>query len=105
MDGRSNNGGARPNSGSKGYGKQNFIKERVKQYEELWWTIFAEMLSGSDKDDRKFAMGEFNKIQSKMVPTLLGNEDGAPLIIQVAKEVLEKNAVDESTSNDSEGHS
>jgi hypothetical protein len=82
--------------GNQGYGKAYFIKEKVTKYEELWWKEWEAMMIGDDKDDRKFAMAEFNKLQQKMMPTDLTSM-GKPFVIQIAKEAIERH--DDTTSS------
>lgn len=81
-DGRSNNGGARTGSGSPGYGKLAFLKEQVTHYAPLWWAELGLMLQQTEsREDKRFAMAEFNKIQVKMIPQDL-TSDGEKLLIQ-----------------------
>lgn len=68
MDGRKNNGGARSNSGSKGYGRMLFIQKNIEKYGGLWWDEIGKMMEGESKEDKKFALAEFNKIQIKVIP-------------------------------------
>jgi len=100
------------NGGNPGYGQINFVKEKVKKFCPLWWKEWEAMMSGEafsdelkkflakDKnnqkktlegfqkifkdatDCKKFAMQEFNKLQVKMMPTVLAGDDDNPLILQ-----------------------
>jgi hypothetical protein len=76
MDGRKNNGGARPGAGPKGYGKMKFIEEQFDIYAPVFWKKLGEGLERGDQ----WALSEFNKIQVKMIPQKLsGDPDGAPI--------------------------
>lgn len=44
-DGRQNNGGKRNGAGSPGYGKLEFIKNKVTEHSELWWNEWLEMMN------------------------------------------------------------
>ena len=90
MDGRKNNGGARPGAGNPGMGKMKFIREQVEKFSPLWWEEIGNAMQGDDKEMKKFALNEFNKIQVKMVPqTIDGGEDDegnqAPVQINIIK--------------------
>lgn len=44
-DGRRNNGGKRKGAGSPGYGKLEFIKNKVNEHSDLWWSEWLEMMN------------------------------------------------------------
>jgi len=68
-DGRKNNKGTKGNNGGNpGYGQMVFIRNKVKKYCPQWWKEWDKMIKAKDKDLKKFAMQEFNKLQVKMVP-------------------------------------
>jgi hypothetical protein len=77
-------GGARPNSGSKGYGKTEQIRQQFDKFSPLFWQLMEEMAKSKIKEDKKFFITEFNKIQTKMIPqTLQGDEEGGAIQIKV----------------------
>lgn len=83
---KNNKGGA----GNPGYGKLKFIRDKVSQFSETYWKEWERMMNGNDKDEKKFAMAEFNKLQVKMIPQSLdGGEDDdgntKPLEIRIVK--------------------
>jgi len=85
MDGRKNNGGTKGNKGgSPGYGKLSFIKNKVEKHSKDWWEEWEKMMKNTDKDttNKRFAMTEFNKLQIKLMPTVLSGDDENPLILQ-----------------------
>jgi hypothetical protein len=46
MDGRINNAGTKGNKGGNpGHGRLEFIREKVSQYSELWWTEWEAMMN------------------------------------------------------------
>lgn len=54
--------------GNPGYGKSAQLKENVDKFAPLFWQLMEEMANSSKKEDKKFFITEFNKIQTKMVP-------------------------------------
>jgi len=67
------------NGGNPGYGKMAFIKAKVEQYSELWWKEWEEMMTSEAMDHKKFAMTEFNKLQTKMIPQSLAGDPDNPI--------------------------
>ena len=66
-DGRKNNGGKKGNKGgNKGYGYVQSIKNNVEKYTPIWWENMGKLL----KENDKWAMAEFNKLQLKMCPVI-----------------------------------
>lgn len=79
-DGRKNNSGTKGNKGgSPGYGKLEFIKDKVIKHSVSWWKKWESMMKSKDMQDVKFAMTEFNKLQTKMIPQDL-TSDGEKII-------------------------
>ena len=64
------------NGGNPGYGKMAFIKNNVVKHSQAWWENWEAMMNGNDKDYKKLAMTEFNKLQVKMVPQKLEDDEG-----------------------------
>lgn len=54
--------------GAPGYGKMAQITANVDKFSPLFWQLMEEFGTSSRKDDKKFFIQEFNKIQSKMIP-------------------------------------
>ena len=85
--------------------KSAYIKEKVFQYKKDWWDRFEAMLNSDDKDERKTAFAEYNKLQSKILPTEITGADGATLptalVINLNKDV--PNANNQSTSEATTG--
>jgi hypothetical protein len=77
MDGRINNGGARPNSGAKGVGPKKFVLKKIEQHQEEYWNQIVPMMSKGDK----WALGEFTKLLSKTIPNTIAGDDDNPLRI------------------------
>ena len=102
-----NSGGKKGRSGSPGYGALKLIRDNVKKHCPEWWKGWEEMMSGkvtlselkkwqegkmdtarlteilkSGIDLKKFAMTEFNKLQAKLMPTIIGGDDDSPLIVK-----------------------
>ncbi len=69
MDGRKNNKGKTGNNGGNpGYFKLTFITDKSSKILPKWWTEIEKMLKGKDKEFKKLAIIELNKIQVKMIP-------------------------------------
>lgn len=86
MDGRVNNKGTKGNKGGNpGYGKNNFIASNVSKFQQRWWDEWEKMILDGDKTDKKWALQEFNKLQSKMAPQSLDmNQSGEVIIKRVS---------------------
>ena len=61
-------GGARLNSGQKGYGQSLLFEKEFNKFEPLFWAELTKFIKSDVKEDRKFAMQEFNKINTKKIP-------------------------------------
>jgi len=46
-----------------------WVKEKIFQYRKLWWARWLEAMESGDKDVRKNALIEYNKLQVRLVPT------------------------------------
>ena len=99
MDGRKNNGGARTGAGNKGYGKLEFVKNKVEQHSELWWTEWEAMMKEGKPEDKRFAMTEFNKIQIKMIPQTLAGDKDNPIEVNLKIKGKDKEKIDKAISN------
>jgi hypothetical protein len=60
-----------------------YVRARVFQYRDKWWEDLDRMRTSEDKDERKCAMIEFNKLQCRVLPTQLENGDSSALTVQV----------------------
>jgi len=98
VDGR---GGARPGAGNPGYGKMKILREKVEQHTEKWWATWESMMDGGLPEDKRFAMGEFNKLQCKMIPQDV--DVAGELLIKIAKEIADKHETPSDTNSSSEG--
>lgn len=70
------NPGNKGGSGAPGFGKMNKVLENVKTYMPDWWKNWELLMNGEDKTDKKYAMTEFNKLQVKMMPQNMEDEEG-----------------------------
>jgi hypothetical protein len=87
--------------GNPGYGALSFVKERVQKFCPNWWNKWEHIMNNGDKDEVKFAMAEFNKLQVKLMPTTLANDDEKPLIIKFDDGVLKATQQAERDNNES----
>jgi len=76
------NPGNKGGTGNPGYGALKMIRDNVKKHCPEWWEAWKKAMVSTDKDERKLAMQEFNKLQAKLMPTIVGGEDDKPLVIQ-----------------------
>ena len=101
MDGRENNRGTIGNKGGNpGAGKLNFVRQQVEKYALKWWNNWEVAIDSDDKQERQFAMTEYNKLQCKMIPQDV-KQSGVVKII-IANEADEP--TDDSPNEDTEGH-
>lgn len=73
--------------------RSTYIKEKVFKYSGMFWDKWLELIISGDKDDLKFAMSEYNKLQQKVLPTQIEDGDGNrlfPQIINYINPVIEK---------------
>jgi hypothetical protein len=75
-------GGARPGAGNPGYGKMEFIRQKVTEFSPLWWEQWSKMMKSKAKGDVKFAMDQFNRLQTKMIPQEVGGVGGEAIKIE-----------------------
>jgi hypothetical protein len=59
--------------------KSAYIKEKVFEYKKKWWDKLDSMICSDDKDEVKTAFVEYNKLQSKILPTEITGADGKEL--------------------------
>ena len=78
--------------GNPGYGYFSNIKSNLEKAAPRWWEEIMLALNGQDKDMKKFAMSELNKLQVKVIPTTLDTDNGAlQIIIKRANDADEGN--------------
>lgn len=58
------------------------IRKAIKEHTATWWTEIAAMMTSVDPGEKRFALSEFNKLQTKALPQALTDEDGGPSKIQ-----------------------
>ena len=76
------------NGGSPGAGKLHFVRLKVEKYSPKWWDKWEMAIESDDKQERQFAMAEFNKLQCKMIPQ--DNNHGGTVKIIIANEADEQ---------------
>jgi len=54
--------------GNPGYGKLENIRENYDKFSPVFWTLMEEFSKSKSKEDKRFFVQEFNKIQTKMIP-------------------------------------
>jgi hypothetical protein len=91
--------------GNQGYGKNKFVAEMIDRYSATWWTEWELMMTGEDKNDKKFAMAEFNKLQIKAVPQDVNADVNATLqwLTQSPSRTSQEDGQDNSTTAENVG--
>lgn len=89
-------GGARPGAGNPGYGYFQTIRNNLEKVSPKWWAEIVLAMEGDDKEMKKFALSEINKLQAKVIPTTIqGDEGGGGITITIAKDIADKNLLDD----------
>ena len=92
MDGRANNKGIKGNrGGSPGYGASINLLKKIDKFEDTWWEILEEMIRGDDKQDRRIAFTEYNKLQTKRIPQDITT--GGKEIMYLPTALIDKNGI------------
>lgn len=60
-----------------------FIKDRVDKYKSEWWREWYKMLKSDEKDLKKTAIVEYNKLQGRILPTQLEGTNGQQIVVNV----------------------
>jgi hypothetical protein len=68
--------------GNPGYGKMENIRQNVDKFSPLFWDLMEGFAKSKSKEDQKFFIQEFNKIQTKMIPQELTGKDGDAIQLQ-----------------------
>lgn len=63
--------------------KKMFTKEMVFKYGPLWWEEFEMAIRSEDKDMKRMAMVEYNKLQCRVLPTEITGADGEQMVLNV----------------------
>lgn len=74
--------GNKGGTGNPGYGALKLIRDNVKKHCPEWWEQWQVLMKDSKMENKRFAMTEFNKLQAKLMPTIVGGDDDSPLILQ-----------------------
>lgn len=90
-------------TGRKGLGHEMRLKERFSELSEPYFLALKGFLESEEKADQKFAIEQLTKAYSKMMPTEITGEEGGAIIIQVAKEGIEKYGTPPSPGVDTSG--
>jgi hypothetical protein len=70
--------------GAPGYGKMKNLKDQVDKFSPLFWQIMEEFGTSKSKEDKKFFIQEFNKIQTKMIPQAIdGDGEGGAIKVTI----------------------
>jgi hypothetical protein len=68
--------------GNQGYGKTKMIRQNFDKFSPVFWELMEKMARSKVKEDQKFFIQEFNKIQTKMIPQEVGGINGEPIKIE-----------------------
>jgi hypothetical protein len=68
--------------GNQGYGKTELIKGNIDKFSPLFWDLMEKFAKSKTKEDQKFFMQEFNKLQAKLIPQQLSGVGDEPIQVQ-----------------------
>lgn len=68
--------------GNPGYGKMKNLEANMDKFEPLFWQLMEKMGKSKFKDDQRFFIQEFNKLQTKMIPQQLGGIGDEPIKVE-----------------------
>lgn len=63
--------------------KKTYIREMVHKLGPLWWEKLEQSLKSDDINERRMALIEYNKLQTKMLPTQLEDSDGNNIMVNI----------------------
>lgn len=63
--------------------KSAYIKEKVFEYKQKWWEALDKMFKSEEKDERRTAIVEYNKLQCRILPTEITGPDGDQVVLNV----------------------
>ena len=69
-------------SGRKSYGFESMLEAGMKRCLPLFWRNMEVMLKSDKPGDKRFAMDQLNKLNSRMIPQKLAGVPGEPLVIK-----------------------
>lgn len=69
--------------GNPGYGKMEFIKANVEKFSPKFWELMEIYSNSRNPEMEKFFMTEFNKIQAKMIPQIIGGDADMPIPVSI----------------------
>jgi hypothetical protein len=72
--------------GNPGYGKMENIRQNVDKFSPVFWDLMGKFAKSKSKDDQRFFIQEFNKIQTKMIPQQLTGANDGPVQVQWLKQ-------------------
>lgn len=65
--------------------KTAYIRDKVFEFGPLFWDKLREAMTSDDKDERRMAMIEYNKLQARVLPTEISGADGEQLVLNVVQ--------------------
>jgi hypothetical protein len=70
--------------GQPGYGKMKQLEKNMDKFEPVFWRLMNEFATSKSKDDKRFFIQEFNKLQTKMIPqTIDGDGEGGAIKVTI----------------------
>lgn len=90
--------------GRKGFYEELKIKEHIAEMTPLMCKYVIDVMQGADEKAKESLVTKIlPKIIDKGLPLMITGNEGQAIVIQVAKEILEKHDINTSSSDDSEG--
>jgi len=69
--------------GNPGYGKMEFIRTNVEKFSPKFWELMEIYANSRNIEQEKIFIVEFNKIQAKMIPQLVGGDSENPIPVSI----------------------
>lgn len=63
--------------------KKQYVQNMISLYSPKWFDKMNEMLEGEDRDLKKVAFQEFNKLQIKKMPTEITGAEGGEIVVRL----------------------
>src|ERR1051325_3075465 len=69
--------------GNQGYGKVEMVRQNFDKFSPRFWELMEAYSTSGDPDKERLFITEFNKIQTKMIPTEIGGPDGGDIKVTI----------------------
>lgn len=80
--------------GNPGYGKMKVIEANINKFSPKFWKLMEEFAASGDLKKQTIFITEFNKIQAKMIPQIVGGDPENPIIF-MPSDLMSKNGINQ----------